>query len=143
MSRAFEVLNAFDTILTGAGLTGSPLVLKTRAYEIESVPAIALSISGQNSTSENLAFVDEEVSIDMRIFHEGKADQLDNLLLSLHAEAYAAIMTSNRLGLNFVLDLDPASMSEPQIDGDGKKAVIAANFTWVVRYRHNRNSMTS
>ena len=143
MSRAFDILDAFETILKAAAITSAPLIMKTRAYDLEKLPAIVLSIGGQNSESQNVGFIDESLTIEMKIFAQGIQADLDRKLMDLHAEAYAAIMASDRLGLAYIIDLEPISMNSPQVDGDGKKAIITANFSWAIRYRHARNSMTS
>ena len=89
----------------------------------------------------NLALVTQSVEVVTKLFVKAREDELDDALLNLYAEAYAAVMTSNTLGLAYVIEIEPPQLSDPQTDGEGSRPVMFADLTWTITFRHGANSL--
>lgn len=136
--KAIAIVDAIRDLFLDLPLTGDN-VFKGRTYDLENMPSHSLYLGSADATQANIVFEDQSQLIRDEIFvTAGREEDLDALLLNVHAESYAAIATDRTLGLaGVVADTVFEGMSEPDYIDEGKRPVLSAVFTWRVNYRHS------
>ena len=135
--RAIAIIDAFSDLIKGLPLV-SDNVFKGRTYDLDNMPSHSLYLGSADVSETNVAFVNQSQLIRDEVFvSAGAEEDLDALLLNVHAEAYVAIAADRQLGLAYVIDTTLESMSEPDYIDEGKRPILSAVFTWRVTYRHS------
>jgi len=140
--RAKQIFDRVVALLTGLATTGSN-VFPHRGYAIPNSVNNALSIRlGDDSPLSddgysNMAFMDMELTIHVRIHTRTTEANLDDQLLLIRKEVHIALMSDRTLGLSFVHDTVPAGMGQPEFESQGEKPTLECDTNWNVRYRHS------
>lgn len=137
--RAVDVLAAIHALFLDLPLVGQN-VFKGRVYDFENVPAHSLFLGAADAESTNTVVTDEQQLIRDEITVAGPEDELDQMLLEVHAEAYVKIMADITLGLPYVQEVEYLGMAEPDYIEETRRLILQAIFTWRVTYRHSYNN---
>lgn len=134
--RAVAILNTFRDLMTNLPITGDN-VFKGRVFDFDNTPSHSIFLGAAPVESLNTVEVVVDQLIRDEITVAGPEDELDELLLAVHAESYVAIMADATLGISYVIDTELQGMNEPDYIADGRRPILTAVFTWRVSYRHS------
>ena len=140
MHKAKRILDAVTATLTGLPSTGSS-VQQSRAYALENLPALTVRLGAMETAQELSSVTDSTVTIAIDIIVRGTADLLDDALLQSHAEIHAALLADPSLGLDFVVDVNPGGLSEPEMEQGSHKPTALCTATYQYRFRHLAGSL--
>ncbi|GAA5442646.1 hypothetical protein Misp06_00820 [Microbulbifer sp. NBRC 101763] len=137
-----QLLDAVTAAVTGLVTTGTN-VEQTRIYARDKLPALSVRLGERRvvSTLGN-SFIDAEQDIYIDIYVAGKSDQIDDKMLQIDGEIHAALMADHALGLDFVVDLEPQGLGEPDTEHAGKARAVATS-SWKYLIRHSVTSLES
>lgn len=136
-----EILDAIETAATGLATTGSNVYV-TRVYalpkNVDQAITIRMGLSVPPEDGyQNQAFIDRLFIVYTRIHVRAAEADLDNQLLQIELELFAAMMADITLGLDFVYDTYFSGRAEPEIDDEAEKPTLAVDLEWSVRHRHS------
>lgn len=134
--RAVDIVEAVHTLLLDLPLVG-PNVFKGRVYDFDNAPSHSLFLGAADADTTNTQVTDEQQLIRDEITVVGREEELDKMLLEVHAEAYVKLMADITLGLAFVQQIEFLGMSEPDYIEEARRPILQAVFTWRVTYRHS------
>lgn len=134
--RAVDIVEVIHDLLLDLPLVGQN-VFKGRVYDFENTPSHSLFLGSAEADTTNTQVTDEQQLIRDEITVVGAEDELDKLLLEVHAEAYKKIMADPQLGLAFVHETEYLGMAEPDYIEEARRPILQAVFTWRVTYRHS------
>lgn len=134
--RGIAIIDQFTTLLMNKPLVGDN-VFKGRIYDMRNTPSHSIYLGSATVSEINIGRIDVSQLVRDEVVVVGAEEELDELLLNVHAEAYQAIMVDKTLGLAYVEDTVLESMTQPDYIGEGKRPILSAVFTWRVDYRHS------
>ncbi|MCX2780423.1 hypothetical protein [Microbulbifer thermotolerans] len=130
------LMDAVTDAVTGLPTTGDN-VRQSRVYAHDRAPALSVRLGERRAIGiRSNAYVDVEQYIHIDISVAGSASTIDDQLLGIDAEIYHALMADPLLGLDFLLDVDPQGLSEPDLERAEKPKAVATS-TWRYQLRHN------
>lgn len=142
MHKAKAILDEVVTAVTGLSTTGSN-VEQTRGYPKHSVPAITVRVADITRANEiSNAFLDSFVEIETIYHVAGSAEDLDDQLLQIDAEVYAAVMADRTLNGQAV-DVDPDNYSPESGIPEAELPTASAVRRWRIFMRHSINDTES
>jgi len=135
--RAKDIIDAIKTVLTGLNTTGQDVKV-SRAFPSGTFPNLTI-YPGQNTIRQNLsnAIMIRELVVRVAIQVNGNPDLLDDQILQIEAEIWRAIMADTTLGLNFIDDIDPLGLGEPDLSNGDEVPTAVVESSWRVVYRHS------
>lgn len=130
-----QLLDAVTAAATGLTTTGGN-VLQSRVYALASAPGLTVRLGERRVVQElSGAVVDAEQDITIDIHVAAPAEQIDDQLLAIEAELYAALAADYTLGLDFVIDARPQGLTEPELEAaERPKAQASSRWTYLVRH---------
>ena len=134
--KAIQVLDAVVTLLTGLATTGAN-IKKSRAYAVQTTPAITVGLGAETVRQFLPAFIDRELNIEIDIHVKATETTLDNSIQQVRKEIFIALMADPKIGLDFVIEIEPVSTAEAVINSDSEYPTALVSETWRVIYRHS------
>jgi len=138
-NRVQGILDAFVTNLTGLTTTTTN-VKATRSYNVASTPALTVMLGREQLIEWNPAKVrkSREISI---LIHVAESEELvDDKILQIEAEIWAALTADTSQGLGYVYDT--VFVESTQIETEqGGKVSGQVQQSWEVHYTHSPTSM--
>ena len=132
--KVATLIEAVADTLTGLATTGTN-VEKSRGYAISATPAISVRLASVSPANElTNAFLDNSVDIET-VFHVSGAElDLDNQVLQIDAEVYAALMADRTQG-GAVIDTDPELLSvDSTADQETPTAIGVRKWRFFLRH---------
>ncbi len=106
------------------------------------LPAISVFQGAEEPAGEggrlNVGFLDQLLSVRTEVADRGTAVNIETGLNELRRQVHLLLMATNPLGLAYVIDIIPAGVDEPVIDGSSDKCTGTMTLNWIVYYRHNQ-----
>ena len=130
--KAAQILAAIKTILTGLATTGTN-VFQSRAYALDSFPALNIKLGQDAPQSIHNIFTDSELSVNIEIFVKVSEELIDSTILQIRKEVQIALMADESQGLGFVLMTLPSGMAPPDISTEEQTigfAVLEFKFAY-------------
>ncbi len=131
--KAAQILAAIKAKLTGLTTTGSR-VYQSRAYAIETLPAINIKLGADQVQSIHNIQSDNDLIISIEIFVKTSEAEIDNVILQIRKEVQIALMADETQGLSFVLTTLPTIMTAPDVSTE-EKPIAFASAEYRVVYR--------
>lgn len=140
-SRAISAFDALVTTVTGLTTTADR-VRKSRVYLLPDSQSNALSIraGGETVVEWNSATVHKSREFTISIHVAAKEAEIDDIVLKIESEIWAAIQADVTLGQNFIMDTEFVSSNEIEHE-PGAKTTALVEQTWAVQYVHSITSM--
>lgn len=139
--KAKTLLNAVAAAVTGLATTGAN-VEKTRGYPKASAPALTVRMGSIDPTQElSNAFIDNNVDIETLYHVSGSALDLDDQILDIDEEVYAAIMADRTMS-GAAIDTDPLGLTfDSQAEAETPTATGIRR--WRFKLRHSSTDTTT
>lgn len=139
--KAKTLLNSLVTVLTGLATTG-PNVEKTRGYPKSDTPAISVRMAIIDPDKEiSNAFLDSHIDIEIIYHVSGSDTDLDDQILDIDAEVYAAIM-ADRTVAGTVGDAEPQILSF-ESNAEAEVPTAIGTRRWRFDLRHSITDTTA
>ena len=138
-NRAKTILDAVVAKLTGLATTGAN-VKASRAYNVPATPALTVFMGEEQEVSQSEAKVRKAREIKILIHVAEKEDLVDDKILQIEAEIWAALTADYTQGLSFVYETSFQSTSPFELEQGGKVSGQAEQ-TWIIYYSHSPTSM--
>ncbi len=137
MLRAETILSTVETTITGLATTGSN-VIRANVRTVKTHPALTLSQGGDSVDVESSSYPLLYRSLDVNVLAHVKNNTTPETQLNLiREEVYLALMADRTLGLNYVIDINPTGVDQPEITGDADQIVGIMQMNFTVRYTHS------
>ena len=138
-----QIVNAIELLLDGATDAGSNVQRgQVHPHEANKLPAIAIFMGPDTPDAEyhpaslDWAFtVLIETTVSVPADYTDMSPAVETPLAELRKQIHALLLADHRLGLAFVIKVDPGPASQPILDGDGEVPVGSQVLQFDVRYR--------
>lgn len=136
--KAITVLNNLVDVLMNLDTTGTR-VERTRGYPKAETPAISVRLADIDPINEiSNSLIDSAMIVETLYHVSGSDDDLDNQILNIDAEVWAAIMADRTMG-GSVIDTDPERLT-PQSESDKEIPTAVGVRRWRFHIRHSNIS---
>lgn len=133
--KAITVLDNLVNVLLNLDTTGTH-VERTRGYPKAETPAISVRLADLDPINElSNTFIDSALVVETLYHVSGSDDDLDQQILNIDAEVWAAIMADRTLS-GSVIDTDPERLS-PQTESDKEIPTAIGVRRWRFHIRHS------
>jgi len=141
MASIRESILAYIKGATLAGTAGvGTKIYRSRAdsFTPDEAPALNVLIDNEQPNEDTIGKVNADMHIEVQVYHRGsEPDRLaDPIVLDVHARMMADTTLG---GIAFDVTEDGTSWDFNEAD----KTALVVRMRYIVRYRHNRNSLTS
>lgn len=140
MSTIRENILARLKSTTLVAIPGVTKVYRSRAdkFGLSDAPALNVLADNEQPSENTIGKVDADLHVEVQVYHRGT--EPDRLADPVVAAVHAAMMADTTLGgLAFDVTEDGTSWDFDEADG----TALIVRMRYIVRYRHNRNSLTT
>jgi hypothetical protein len=132
--KAITVLDNLVGVLMNLDTTGTR-VERTRGYPKAETPAISVRLADLDPINEiSNAFIDSALVVETLYHVSGSDDDLDNQILAIDAEVWAAIMADRTLS-GEAIDTDPERLTlQPESDKEIPTAIGVRRWRFHIRH---------
>lgn len=123
-----------------AGMTATIFRGRVDPLADAQLPAVGLFQGAEAPADEdgrlNMAYMDQLLQVRTEVADRATSANIETELNELRRQVHAILMAPNPLSLAYVIDIIPAGVEEPVIDGSGDKYTGTMVVNWIVYYRH-------
>lgn len=136
---AETIMQTVQSVLN-ASLAANVYRGRVDSFNDDELPAVVVFQGAEEPASEsgrmNLAFMDQLLTVRTECAARTTQENIETDLNELRRQVHAVLMAENALNLAYVIDIIPAGVDEPVIDGSSDKFTGTMVLNWVVYYRH-------
>jgi len=137
-----------ETIMTtvvsvlDAGMSATVYRGRVDAIADDNLPAVSVFQGSESPADEdgrlNVAVIDELLEVRTEVADRGTSANIETSLNELRRQIHLLLMAENPLSLAYILNIIPAGVNEPVIDGTSDKYTGTMTINWIIHYRHNQ-----
>jgi hypothetical protein len=137
-----ETIMATITTVLDTALPASVFRGRVDPLEDSQLPAVGIFQGGEDPLGEqgrmNVGFMDQHLEVRTEVAAKSTSETIETELNELRRLVHVVMMAEDALGLAYVIDIIPAGVDEPTIDGTTDQYTGTMVLNWIVYYRHNQ-----